>query len=107
MSDPLDAAPCPALSGLDALQRLIEIATTDTGQSRAVADFLLAWWNTRACGGFDLTSLWGVAPPIRNDMLAVLELIAHHREFPDAYGLGDAFAALVARWRPGVVQAHR
>ena len=105
MSDPTDDAPCPA--GLAALRRLIGIAATDTGQSRAVASFLLAWWNASACGGFDLTTLWSVGPPIRNDMLAVLELVAYHREFPDAYGLGEAFAALVTRWRPGTIQAHR
>ena len=107
MSDPLDAAPCPTPSGLDALHRLIEIAATDTGQFRAVVDFLLAWWNARACGGFDLTMLWSVAPPIRDDRLVVLDLIAHHRNFPTAYGLGDAFTALVARRRPGIAQAHR
>lgn len=104
---PVPDAPCPTPPGLDALHRLVAIAGTDTGQARPVADFLLAWWNARACGGFDLTALWSVAPPIRDDMLAVLALIAHHREFPDAYGLGDAFEALVASWRPGVAQAHR
>lgn len=107
MSDPLDNAPYPPRSGLVALQRLVDIAATDTGQSRAVADFLLAWWNASACGGFDLTTLWSVAPPIRDDMLVVIDLIAHHREFPTVFGMGDAFAALVARWRHGVAQAHR
>ena len=103
MSDP-DAAPCPTPA---AQYRLVTIAATDTGQSRAVADFLLAWWNARACGGFDFTTLWSVGPPIGDDMLEVLGLIAHHRNFPTACGLGDAFTALVARWRPGIVQAHR
>jgi hypothetical protein len=28
-----------------ALERLIDIAHRDTGQSRRVADFLLPWWN--------------------------------------------------------------
>ena len=108
MLDPLANVPYPITqAGLAALQRLVEIAATDTGQSRTVADFLLAWWNARACGGFDLTTLWSVAPPLRDDMLVVLDLIAHHREFPTAYGLDDAFTALVARWRPGVAQAHR
>jgi len=106
VSDPLDDAPYPPRSGLAALQRLVKIAATDTGQSRTVADFLLAWWNARACGGFDLTTLWSVAPSIRDDMLEVLNLIAHYREFPTAYDLDDAFTALVARWRPGVAQAH-
>lgn len=107
MSDHLADDPCPAPASLAALQRLIEIAATDTGQSRAVADFLLTWWNARACGGFDLTTLWRVAPPIRDDILLVLDLIAHHRNFPATYGLDDAFVSLVARWRPGIAQAHR
>ncbi len=95
------------LSGIDALHRLVAVAETDTGQSQRVASFLLAWWNAQACGGFDLTELWGVEAPIRDDMLAVLELIAQHREFPTAYGFGDAFQGLVQRWRPGLVQTHR
>ena len=28
-----------------ALERLIGVAQSDTGQSRRAADFLLAWWN--------------------------------------------------------------
>jgi len=94
-------------AGRAALDRLVAIAQTDTGQSRCVTNFLLAWWNARGCGGFDLTELWTVEPPIRDDMLAVLQLIAHHRELPTAYGHGDAFAALVKRCRPGVEQAER
>lgn len=44
----------------EALLRLLAIAASDTGQSRRVADFLLAWWNSRSCGGFDITTAWGV-----------------------------------------------
>jgi hypothetical protein len=99
--------PAPDPPGLAALHRLLAIAGTDTGQARAVADFLLAWWNAASCGGFDLTTLWRVEAPIRQDMLAVLDLIAQHREFPTAYGLGDAFVAVVRQWRPHVTEAHR
>ena len=93
--------------GVAALQRLLAIAQSDTGQSRRVANFLLAWWNASACGGFDLTELWAVEGAICDDMLAVLGLIARHREFPTAYELGADFERLVARWRPHVIQAHR
>jgi hypothetical protein len=34
-----------------ALERLIQVAQGDTGQSRIVANFLLAWWNAEECGG--------------------------------------------------------
>ncbi len=92
---------------LAALRRLLAIAQSDAGQSRRVANFLLAWWNAGACGGFDLTELWAVEAAIAADMLAVLGLIAQHREFPTAYGMGDDFERLVQRWRPGLTLAHR
>jgi len=44
-----------------ALDRLIQIAKGGTGQSRKVANFLLAWWNAEACGGFDLTDSQGTS----------------------------------------------
>lgn len=95
----------PDAPALAALGRLLSIAQRDTGQSRRVANFLLAWWNARACGGFDLTDLWAVEGPIADDMLAVVELIARHREFPTAYGLGADFERLVKLWRPTHVPA--
>ena len=54
-----------------ALDRLIAIAQGHTGQSKCVADFLLAWWNSASCGGFDLTILWGVDSAIAKDMAVV------------------------------------
>jgi hypothetical protein len=36
---------------LVALERLLTIAESVTGQSRQCANFLLAWWNARDCGG--------------------------------------------------------
>jgi hypothetical protein len=45
------------IAGLEALTRLIEIAQKDTGQSRRVADFLLAWHNAAENGGWDVTDL--------------------------------------------------
>jgi hypothetical protein len=41
-------------AALAALDRLLAIAQADTGQSRRVANFLLAWWNAGECGGFHL-----------------------------------------------------
>jgi hypothetical protein len=88
----------------DALRRLVKIARGDTGQSRRVADFLLAWWNAGACGGFDFTNLWAVDASIAADMVAVMRLIATHQNYPDAYGLGPAFERIVAEWRPELVK---
>jgi hypothetical protein len=39
-----------AKDALAALDRLVAIAQSDTGQSRRVANFLLAWWNAGSCG---------------------------------------------------------
>ena len=41
-----------------ALERLIRVAQGDTGQSRIVANFLLAWWNAADWGRFALTDVW-------------------------------------------------
>lgn len=43
--------------GEKALARLVAIALRDTGQSRRVADFLLAWHNASENGGWNLAAL--------------------------------------------------
>lgn len=52
----------------DAFERLLKIAKSDTGQSRRVAAFILAWWNANRLGGFDLRDLFGVDQVIAADM---------------------------------------
>lgn len=84
----------------DALSRLIRIAQNDTGQSRHVADFLLAWWNAGSCGGFDLTTLWGVDSDIAADMVTVFALVARVNSYPDSLGYEADFKAIVRTWRP-------
>ena len=86
------------------IHRLIEIARSDTGQSRRVANFLLAWWNAGSCGGFDLTDLWMVDRKIADDMLATAAFIATHHEYPNSYGLRADFETLIALWRPQLLQ---
>jgi len=86
-----------------ALERLIAIGQGDTGQSRRVADFLLAWWNAGECGSFDLTNLWGVDSAIASDMVAVFGLIARVHTYPDTLGYGKQFENIVAEWRPELV----
>jgi ribosomal protein L17 len=93
-----------AMSGLsknarEAVERLIGIARRDTGQSRKVASFLMAWWNAEECGGFDLTEVWGVHTPIAVDMLRVSALPAEYRQYPDALSYGKQFEAIVRAWR--------
>lgn len=91
----------PTNAQMQALTRLVRIAQGDTGQSRCVAKFLLAWWNAGACGGFDLTSLWSVDLDIAEDMQAVFGLIANNHRYPDAISpaLHDEFVAIAQQWR--------
>ena len=87
-----------------ALERLIQIAQSDTGQSRIVANFLLAWWNARECGGFDLTDPWGVDASIAEDMLTVFILVIRQRRYPDDLGYGKQFESVVRAWRSSLVK---
>lgn len=100
------AAAIDLLSRLEqeALARLLDHAQGDTGQSRKVADFLLAWWNSASCGAFDLTTLWGVDEPIAADMVTVFAMIARVRRYPDALGYSKPFAAVLRAWRPELNQ---
>ena len=83
-----------------ALEHLIAIAQSDTGQARRVADFLLAWWNAGECGGFDLTNLWGVDASIAEDMVIAFGYIARANAYPDALGFNAEFQSIVRGWRP-------
>ena len=86
--------------GRAALERLIDIARGDTGQSRIVANFLLAWWNAGECGGFDLTEVWAVDTAIAVDMLRVFALLAACRQYPDNMGYGKQLECIMRTWRP-------
>ncbi len=82
-----------------ALARLIEAAKGDTGQSRCIAEFLLAWWNADIYGGFDLTKLWAVDLPLCRDMQTVFSLIAEQHHYPDHFELTDDFKEIIRQWR--------
>ena|SRR5215831_17293767 len=87
-----------------ALERLIRIAQADTGQGRRTAEFLLSWWNASNCGGFDLTTLWGVDVEIAADMVTVFALVASCQRYPDDLGYGEEFRRIVHAWRPALQQ---
>jgi len=84
----------------EALSRLLAIAVADTGQSRRVADFLLAWWNPAACGAFDITTAWALDDAIALDVLIVFGLAIRCRSYPDTLGYADAFGRVDRSWRP-------
>jgi len=83
-----------------ALERLMAHAQRDSGQSRIVADFLLAWWNSGSCGAFGLTALWSLDSAIVADMAIVFGLIGRVHRYPDSLGYEAEFKAIVRAWRP-------
>ncbi|MBB5405917.1 DUF7673 family protein [Paraburkholderia youngii] len=87
-----------------ALENLLQIAQGDTGQSRRVADFLLAWWNAGQCGSYDLTTGWAVDEAIAEDMRVVFRLATRANSYPDTLGYGPQFEAVVREWRPELVK---
>ena len=82
-----------------ALDQLLAVASHDTGQSRAVANFLLAWHNAGDNGGFDLTDLWGLDDTLVSACAVLFLWVASNRAYPDDLGYGPAFKTLWARWR--------
>jgi len=89
-----------------ALENLLKIAQGDTGQSRRVADFLLAWWNAGQCGSYDLTTAWGLDDNIMEEVCVVFRLASRANSYPDTLGYGQQFEAVVHAWRPELVKEH-
>ncbi len=83
-----------------AVKRLVNVAQSDTGQSRRVANFLLAWWNASEFGGFDFTDLWNVDLELAEDMVTVFTILPNFRYYPDVLGFGQQFEKLAVDWRP-------
>lgn len=84
-----------------ALDRLIAHARSDTGQSRRVADFLLAWWNAGSCGKYDITTAWKCDDEIVEDMIIVFAYASRNSVYPDKLaGYEQQFVAIVHEWRP-------
>jgi hypothetical protein len=87
-----------------AARRLVEVASVPTraaitGQSRKVANFLLAWWNASRDGGWDPTDLWNVDEEIRRDMLIVLRWLAESHCYIDKFGLREQMVAMHGIYR--------
>ncbi len=84
---------------LDAVERLISVAQGNTGESRVAANFLLAWWNAEACGGFKLMELCHVGYKIAEDMATIFAVLPIWRQYPEALGYREKFEALAEQWR--------
>jgi hypothetical protein len=85
--------------GQQALGRLLHIAAGSTGQSRKVADFLLAWHNAEENGGWDPVNLWSVDTAIAADILGVLHVIHEFHCYPGDLGFDSEITAVWKRWR--------
>jgi hypothetical protein len=83
----------------EAVRRLLAVACRDTGQSRRVANFLLAWHNAAENGGWDPTDLWGVDDEIARDMLTVLELARSSGRYPSDLGFKNEIEIVWRLWR--------
>lgn len=88
-----------------AVARLFDIARSDTGQARRVADFLMAWWNAGDLGGFDIADLFALDRAVAADMTTVFAFLGHHHSaiYADAFDLREDMKALIALWRPGII----
>lgn len=82
-----------------ALERLLSIAQSDTGQSRRVADFILAWWNAPEQGGFDVADVFGVDTRIAQDMAIIFSFLCRQNNavYPDDYRAD--IEAIIRQWR--------
>lgn len=85
-----------------ALDRLVPIALSDTGQSARVADFLLAWWNGSDNGTFEILHLCNVDATIAEDMLVIMGYLAQNGvTYADAWGHRNSMVELWHLWREG------
>ena len=82
----------------EALARLLEVAQRDTGQSRRVADYLLAWHNAEENGGWNPYDLWGLDESICEDIVRTLCLVRQGK-YPDNLGFGPEISRVWQIWR--------
>lgn len=85
-----------------AFERLLDLARSDTGQSRRAASFILAWWNADSLGGFDIADLFAVDAAIGRDMATVFDWVAGRANaiYPEDYRA--EIEGLIEVWRPEV-----
>lgn len=88
----------------EAVERLLVVAKSDTGQARRVAGFLLAWWNAESLGGFDIADLFAVDEKLALDMAAIFSWLATQGNavYPTEYR--SDIEKLIQEWRPEVWQ---
>jgi len=96
----MTAIPTDRSAALAALDRLVPLALSDTGQARRVARFLMAWWNGPDLGDFAVADLFALDTAVARDIATILGFLAEHPGalYIDALGYGDEMQAIIARW---------
>jgi uncharacterized membrane protein YdcZ (DUF606 family) len=97
----MNSIPIDRTSVEAALERLIDLAKSDTGQARRAANFLLAWWNGDDHGHFDVTDLFAVDSAVAADITTVIGYLGQHAGaiYIDAFGYQAQIAEIAERWR--------
>ena len=102
---PMKTVHTTALQGREScvasVARLVRVAVGNTGQSRRVADFLLAWHNAQENGGWDPTDLWNLDAAIADDILIALHLLRRGNRYPGDLGFQKEIDRIWALWRAG------
>jgi hypothetical protein len=83
-----------------ALEKLLNVAHSDTGQSRRAANFLLAWWNAEVHGGFDFSDLANVDREIGEDMVTIFAFLTREEDVVYPYDYRSEIEKIIERWRP-------
>lgn len=97
----MNTIPIDSDSAHAAIVRLFDIARSDTGQARRVANFLLAWWNGPDNGHFEIADLFGLDGAIAADITTVVGFLGQHPGaiYIDGLGFGDDIQEIIALWR--------
>ena len=74
-----------------AIDRLVDIARSDTGQSARVANFLLAWWNGDDWGHFPISDLFGVDRAIATDMATIFAFLGQYPGAIYVHAFGEQY----------------
>ena len=86
-----------------ALERLFYRVFRDTGGSRRVANFLLAWENSRRFGGFDIADVWGLDPQYTKDVIDVFKYMSRGAMYFDNYGFTPHLRKIIILWRRDIL----
>lgn len=74
--------------GIAAARKLLRVASSDTGQSRKCADFLLAWHNAESNGGWDPFLVSAVDENLGDAMLDVIRMVQLWHVYPSSENVG-------------------